>query len=234
MSNGLRSPDGMALACSARRRDDAPHMLPLPASSATSATATPPSASAEAPQRSQRRVGVRCDDLRVGLAWAQALAAEGLQVVAQGVDERAAPPADAVVLHINGHLAAQLGGLRSLRAQAPQTQLLVAVRELTDLDQVLALEMGCGRCHRHRAGRAGGQCAPTCAVAPWRALGRGRVPARAALRRARTAAGCRARHGSPSAPCLLTEGEFEVLWLLALHAGPDLVARRAAAQSARA
>ena len=171
-----------------------------------------------------RVLGVRCDDLSAGQDWARALAAEGLQAQVQAVDDRAPWAADAMVLHVSGRLAEQLGRLRALRAQAPQTPLLLAVRDLRDLDQVLGLEMGADDA-------IDAALAPPVVAARLRALWRrgarqrdaeparelrfGRLELLLLQREARVAG-----RGVP-----LTEGEFEVLWLLASHAG-QAVSRR--------
>jgi len=173
---------------------------------------------------SARVVGVRCDDVRAGHEWSRLLMAEGLQTQVQAVDDRAPAAADAVVLHVSGRLAEQLGRLRSLRAMAPQTPLLLAVRELRDLDQVLGLEMGADD-----AIDTG--LAPPVVAARLRALWRRGArqheaePARE-LRFGRLELLLlqrQARLGGQTVP--LTEGEFEVLWLLASHAGQALSRR---------
>lgn len=175
-------------------------------------------------QRHVRTVAIRCDDLALGQAWAAALEPEGLQVRVQALDDAAPAPADALVMHISARLAEQLARIRNLRAQQPLAPLIVAVRELRDLDQVLALEMG--------ADDAVDAALPAPVVAArLRALWR-----RGSLRE------------TPEAPCELhfgalhllqlqrqarlaeqivplTEGEFEVLWLLASQAGRS-VSRR--------
>lgn len=171
-----------------------------------------------------RVVGVRCDDLRAGQEWARLLAAEGLQMQAQPIDDHVSADADAVVLHISGRVAEQLGRLRGLRAHAPQTPLMLAVRELRDLDQVLGLEMGADDvvdaavaapvvAARLRALWRRG--AGTRDVEPARELRFGRLELLALQRQVRLA----------DRVVPLTEGEFEVLWLLASHAGQALSRR---------
>lgn len=174
--------------------------------------------------RRERTVGLRCDDLAAGQAWGQGLGAEGLQVQVQYIDDQAPAVADALVLHVSGRLAEQLGRLRSLRAQSPHTPLLLVVRELRDLDQVLGLEMGADDA-------IDTTLAWPVVAARLRALWRRdtlQQPAQAAselrfgalelllLQRQACLAG---------QPVPLSEGEFEVLWLLASHAGRALSRR---------
>jgi len=158
------------------------------------------------------------------------LAAEGLQVRALAPAAGAAlRPAhfdeadiDAVLLWVGGSLAAQFGRLRELRRMAPGLPLLVACKGLRDLDQVLALEMGADDV------LDAGWSAPVVAArlrARWRAaaaptdddgledeLNFGGLHLERSERRV-------AQHGTVVP---LTEGEFEVLWLLASHAGSAL------------
>jgi len=205
----------MALVHRARDAEHGPVMPTPPATLAPAATAPP---------RTQRCVGVRCDELRAGQAWSQALAPEGLQLQVQALEDRAPGTADAWVLHVSGRLAEQLGRLRALRAAAPHTPLLVAVRELRDLDQVLALEMGADDV-------VDAAVPPPVVAARLRALWRrgalqleaepaqelrfGGLELRLLQRQARLA----------GRVVPLTEGEFEVLWLLASHAGRALSRR---------
>lgn len=176
------------------------------------------------PVACDRRIALRSDDVASAHAWAQALGAEGVQVQVAAIDERSTPSADAMVLHISGRLAEQLGPLRQLRAQAPQTPLLLAVRELRDLDQVLGLEMGADDAvdtslaapvvaARLRAlWRRGRRHAD---VEPARELRFGRLELLLLQRQVRLA----------ERVVPLTEGEFEVLWLLASQAGRALSRR---------
>jgi two-component system, OmpR family, response regulator len=191
-------------------------MLVRTATSQTSETAAPAGA---------RVVGVRCDDVRAGHEWGHALAAEGLQTQVLAVDDRAPALADALVLHVSsGRLAEQLGRLRNLRAQSPQTPLLLAVHELRDLDQVLGLEMGADDAIDT------GLAAPVVAArlrALWRraAVQRDSEPARE-LRFGRLELLLLQRQVRLAGRVVpLTEGEFEVLWLLASHAGQALSRR---------
>ena len=168
--------------------------------------------------RASRSVALRCDDLAAGQAFAHLLLAEGLAVQVRIADDAAPPLADAVVLHVSGQLTEQLARLRSLRAQSPALPLMVAVRGLRDLDQVLALEMGAD--DAIDAALAGAVVAARLR-ALWRraALAQAGEPADhlcfgslALLRLQR-----QARLAEQLVP--LTEGEFEVLWLLASRAG---------------
>ncbi len=176
-------------------------------------------------------VGVLSDELGAGEAFARALASEGLPTHLQRIDERLPAVADALVLHVSGCLAEQLGRLRALRAQAPATPLMLAVRELRDLDQVLGLELGADdavdsalsapvTAARLRAlwRRAGPRAEPE----PPRELRFGSLELRQLERQARL----------EGRVLPLTEGEFEVLWILASRAG-QTVPRRELLRSVR-
>jgi DNA-binding response OmpR family regulator len=183
-----------------------------------------PSSAAAQPARRGHAVGIRCDDPRAGLAWAQQLAAEGLQVQVHAIDDLATAAADALVVHVCACLAEQLGRLRSLRLQAPQTPLLVVVRELRDLDQVLALEMGADDV-------VDAALAAPVVAARLRALWRRGAPPRDPEPARELRFGAlqlslvqrQVRLAERVVP--LTEGEFEVLWLLASRAGQPLSRR---------
>jgi DNA-binding response OmpR family regulator len=166
-----------------------------------------------------RSVTVCFDDLHAARPWAGALEREGLELrlLATGEAERG-PPADASVLHVHASLAGQLPRLRALRESRPRTPLMAVVRGLRELDQVLALEMGADDAVDATIG------APVVAArlrALWRRsllvveaepaneLRFGRLQLLRVQRQARLGA----------TPLPLTEGEFEVLWLLASHAG---------------
>jgi DNA-binding response OmpR family regulator len=173
------------------------------------------SAPAFAPSRC---VAVWTDDAEAAAPWHAALAAEGL-VVATGVPGQA--PADAGVLHVSRGLAPQLGRLRELRQHAPALPLVVACRGLRELDQVLALEMGADDVFDAALG------APVVAArlrALWRRHGGAAEPNELVFGPLRLL--LRDRHvwlGARRVP--LSEGEFEVVWLLACHAG-QVVPRR--------
>jgi two-component system response regulator ParR len=169
-----------------------------------------------------RSVQVLCDDTAAAAPWVGALVAEGLSARCAALDgatrgSDAAP--DAWVLHLTRGLPAQLARLRELRGAAPQTPLLTVCQGLRDLDHVLALEMGADDVLDAALG------APVVAArlrALWRRcrerpeqveqpeqLCFGNLQL---LRRER-----RAVLRQRAMP--LTEGEFELLWLLALRAG---------------
>ncbi len=173
---------------------------------------------------SPRGVEVRADDLTMAQAWSAALAAEGLPSQLSGIDDMAPVAADAVVLCISSHLTEQLARLRSLRAQAPLRPLLVALRDLRDLDHVLALEMGADDAFdtalaapvvAARLRALWRRLAPAEPTDPPQALHFGALELLQLPRQARLD-----HHLLP-----LTDGEFEVLWLLASRAG-QAVSRR--------
>jgi len=169
---------------------------------------------------SSRSVQVLCDDPAAGAPWVGALVAEGLNArctLLDGVARQNDTPPDAWVLHLTRGLPAQLARLRELRAAAPQMPLLTVCQGLRDLDHVLALEMGADDVVDAALS------APVVAArlrALWRRCGElpdeqpeqlsfGRLQL---CRRER-----RALLGQRAMP--LTEGEFELLWALALRAG---------------
>lgn len=187
-------------------------------------------AAAPEARRDGRSVQVLCDDLAVAAPWVGALLAEGLNARASALDgaSRAGDAPDAWVLHLTRGLAAQLARLRELRGAAPHVPLVTACQGLRDLDHVLALEMGADDVIDTALS------APVVAArlrALWRRCGErldeqpeqlcfGRLQL---LRRERRAV--LGQH-----PMALTEGEFELLWLLAVRAGHvvqriDLVAQ---------
>lgn len=191
----------------------------------SSATLTP----AAAARSAGRSVLVLCDDPAAAAPWVGALVAEGLNARCCGLDPRGGePPPDAWVLHLTRSLPPQLARLRELRGTAPDAPLVTVCAGLRDLDHVLALEMGADDVIDAALS------APVVAArlrALWRRcsdrpdelpdqLSFGRLQL---LRRER-----RAVLGQRAMP--LTEGEFELLWLLALRAGhvvqrTDLVPR---------
>jgi len=185
--------------------------------------ATPRPGASPAAAASLRRVALFSDDAAAAAAWAVALGAEGVEAVASERD--ALPDVQALLLMVTRGLAEQLARLRELRRQAALLPLLVACRALRELDQVLALEMGADdvldadwsapvvaarlRAQWRRAARSGA------ALPPHDELSFGSL--RLQLRERRVT---RDERAVP-----LTEGEFEVLWLLASHAGSALSRR---------
>lgn len=182
------------------------------------------------------RIFVTADEPEAAAAWARPLVAEGLEMHTGFDPEKRVPVAGraAVVLHLTRALAPQLPRLRALLAQVQPWPLLVAAGELTALDHILALEMGADDIFDSRL--------PAAVLA---------ARLRAALRRdagGRHAAGDAAALGGTTAAkapselqfgalrllqpvrqvwleerrVALSEGEFEVLWLLASHPGRAL------------
>lgn len=171
---------------------------------------------------------VRCialwsDDAAALPAWREALRGEGLHAV--DLNATHAEP-EAIVLRLTHGLSEQLARLRDLRQQAPFAPLLVACGPLRDLDQVLALEMGADDVLDAGWGAA-------VLAARLRSLWRRTARAQGALASSADALRfgsllirLRERevvHAGQRVP--LTEGEFEVLWLLASHAGAALSRR---------
>jgi DNA-binding response OmpR family regulator len=197
------------------------------APSSTTMAAT--SASARVPASA---VQVLCDDLAAAAPWVGALLAEGLGVRCSpldGVPRGSDPMPDAWVLYLARGLPPQLARLREQRAAAPRVPLLTVCQALRDLDHVLALEMG--------ADDVIDAALPAPVVAArlralWRRCGERADDVQPEqltfgnlqlLRRERRT--LLRQHAMP-----LTEGEFELLWLLALRAGhvvqrTDLVPR---------
>lgn len=197
-------------------------------------TAPPSSAAAAAvPLRpTGRSVQVLCDDAAAAAPWVGALIAEGLNARCSALDgaARADAAPDAWVLHLTRGLPAQLARLRELRSALPHAPLLTVCLGLRDLDHVLALEMGADDV-------LDASLAAPVVAARLRALWR-RCAERPdehqqpeqlcfgnlLLQRPER----RALLGQRAMP--LTEGEFELLWLLAVRAGhvvqrTDLVPR---------
>jgi len=161
------------------------------------------------------QAGLSCEGL-----LARALPGAGDPSARQG----ALDGCDALLLWVTRGLAGELPQLRELRGSAPQLPLLVACRGVRELDQVLALEMGADDVLDTT------WSAPVVAArlrARWRAL-------RGELREAiddelHFGALSLARHQRrvvhAGRVVALTEGEFEVLWLLASRAGHALSRR---------
>ena len=160
-----------------------------------------------------------CDDPLAASGWFAALRDEGLDVRWQPIEAVVGHAPDAWVLHLSRGLSAQLPRLRALRAASPRLPLLAACVGLRELDHVLALEMGADDvvdaawsapvvAARLRA--LWRRCVeqPDEAVQPER-LNFGSLQLQ---RRERLTL-------LDQRPLALTDGEFEVLWLLALRAG---------------
>jgi len=182
-----------------------------------------------------RQVRGLCDDAIAARDWFAALAGEGVAVRTLLIDvasrsSEAAP--DAWVLHLAHGLPPQLARLRELRAALPRVPLVAVCSGLRDLDHVLALEMG--------ADDVLDAALPAPVVAArLRALWRRCDESRSAapqpeqlsfgalqLQRRERLTLLRQR----PLPLPLTDGEFDVLWLLAVRAGhavprTDLVRR---------
>ena len=205
----------MALAPLAARGDH--HVVMTPQLFELAGTAREPRAA------TLRAVLVWGDDAHARRSWAAALADEGLQVDTRAADDISLPPrpADAWVLHISTGLSAHLGRLRALQAMAAAPPLLVAARAVRDLDHVLALEMGADDVVDTSVSAA-------VVAARLRALWR------RAQRELPTEEPAELRFGAlqlqrherrvqlAGNTVPLTEGEFAVLWLLAVHAGTTL------------
>jgi two-component system, OmpR family, response regulator ParR len=180
---------------------------------------TTAAAPASATRCASRSVQVLSDDPTAAAPWVGALLAEGLNARCSALDAGRLNDAlpDAWVLHLTRGLPPQLARLRELRGAAPHVPLLAVCQALRDLDHVLALEMGADDVIDATLS------APVVAArlrALWRRCGErpdeppeqlcfGRLQL---LRRER-----RALLGQR--PMALTEGEFELLWLLAVRAG---------------
>jgi two-component system response regulator RstA len=182
-----------------------------------------------------RTVQGLCDDAVAASGWFAALASEGIAVRCQLVDAPSGRSSDdcvpdAWVLHLSRGLPAQLARLRELHAVLPRVPLLTVCVGLRDLDHVLALEMG--------ADDVVDAALPAPVVAArlralWRRcseqLDEAPQPERlsfGALQLQRRERLTLLSHR----PLALTDGEFEVLWMLALRAGhavprADLVRR---------
>jgi DNA-binding response OmpR family regulator len=171
----------------------------------------------QAPAPELRHLTLWADDKVAAQPWQAALLNEGLSI--QVVD-RPGADADGHLMFLSGGLAAQLARLREQRLAVSFSPLLVACRGLRDLDHVLALEMGADDVIDTAV-------SPPVVAARLRALWRRQAPGPepaagvpcelrfGALRL--LAAERRVLLGDRKVP--LSEGEFEVLWLLASQAG---------------
>ncbi len=174
-----------------------------------------------APAFAARRLGWTSDDDSAACGWRHAMQAEHLAFVdALPWADPSQPAPDALVLYLSNGLTDQLGRLREIRSLHPDLPMLVVGRALRDLDQVLALEMGADDVVDAQLG------APVVA-ARLRALWRRMSTTRHALPPAPTQLAFGALHlmraqrrvSMGGCRIALTEGEFELLWLLALKAG---------------
>lgn len=180
-------------------------------------SAVPPAPLAVVGEQPARRVQVLGDDGAAALRWCEALEGEGLRADCSAAWADETPLA--VVLHVTRRLPDQLGLLRELRARDGGAPLVVVCQQLRDLDHVLALEMGADDV-------LDAATAPAVVAARLRALAR--------RRNAGSERGNGPDHLSFGALDLhlrerrvllrgtdiaFTEGEFEVLWLLASQAG---------------
>jgi DNA-binding response OmpR family regulator len=169
---------------------------------------------------SSRSVQVLCDDPAAAAPWVGALINEGLSARCTSLDGMARHDdtlPDAWVLHLTRGLPAQLARLRELRGAAPHVPLLTVCNGLRDLDHVLALEMGADDVIDAALN------APVVAArlrALWRRCGERpeEEPAQLCFGRLQL---CRRERRAllGQRPMALTEGEFELLWLLAVRAG---------------
>ena len=175
-----------------------------------------------------RCVDLWSDDAEVLPGWRAGLVDEGLAVAlcnerGAALDARCTP--DALVLRVTRSLSEHLARLRELRAQWPLIPIVVACRSQRELDHILALEMGADDvldC----------ECSAPVLAARLRALWRGAflaanaMPSVDGLRFGSLLIQLRERRVTHQQRVLaLTEGEFEILWLLASHPG-SVLARR--------
>ena len=192
---------------------------------------------ASAWSRSLAAEGLRVDALEVPPPAGDAAGAASSAAGAAGASGSSAAEAQAqvnvqmqaLVLHAGGALAPQWALVRSLRARWPQLPLIIVAQSLRDLDQVLALEMGADDV-------IDAALAAPVVAARLRALWR-RAAAPGADDGSEREAPRELRFGAlhvrrlerevllAGRPVPLTEGEFEVLWLLASHAGQALSRR---------
>lgn len=173
-----------------------------------------------------RSVAFWSDDLSVASALSQSLESENirLQVLATSSlraddDSQVLGRYSAHLLHMQSSVAGQLHRLRELRRQVPLSPLLVLCEGMRDLDQVLVLEMGADDV-------VSADAAPHLLAArlraSWRRLA-GEVRDGETTNELHFSgltlhlSSRSVRHGD--AQVLLTDGEFDVLWLLASRAG---------------
>jgi DNA-binding response OmpR family regulator len=174
-----------------------------------------------APER-PGQISLLCDDAVAATAWRRALQAEGIA----SDDHDDSGTADAIVLLVHGGLPAQLGRVRELRNDAPGVPLVVACSGLRELDQILALELGADDVIDTSLS------APVVAArlralwrrkALWQSLSGRDTPRPRRLQFGALVLALDQRRVTLHGTVVdLTEGEFEVLWLLAAQAGQTL------------
>lgn len=169
-------------------------------------------------------IEVVSNDLAAAAQWCEPLRQEGLHLrlrcsTVEAACEVGSAPFQARILFVARGLPDQLGALRLLREREPLVPLLTVCLELRDLDHVLALEMGADDV-------LDAATASTVVAARLRALWRrGRAAASRGqgvdcLHFGRLSLHLRERCVRLADQLIaLTEGEFEVLWLLATRAG---------------
>lgn len=171
------------------------------------------------------RVAMATDDAQALQAWRRELACEGVQLerLPTGAALACGPahgPADIVVLHAQASVGSQLARLRELRERMPLSPLAVWCQGMRELDQVLALETGAD--DALDAAACGSAVLGARLRALWRRCARvaGQAGAPDELRFGRLSLQLHTRRVAlGSTEVQLTEGEFDVLWLLASHAG---------------
>jgi two-component system response regulator RstA len=171
------------------------------------------------------RVAIDTDDVGAWQAWHAELAPEGVRVdhlsaTASGaVHMPTAGGADVYVLHVQTSVACQLSRLRALRERVPLAPLAVWCKNLRDLDQVLALEVGADDV---LDANVGGPVLGARLRALWRrcAGSTGHASTPDELRFGKLCLRLHERRVAIGPTELqLTDGEFDVLWLLASRAG---------------
>jgi two-component system response regulator RstA len=177
------------------------------------------------PPRDSIRIGICTDDDRALESWREGLAGEGLHVQALAASQAATADgfaeqhADVYVMHLQSSVGCELPRLRELRERVPLSPLVVWCKGMRDLDQVLALEIGADDV-LDAAASASVLGARLRAV--WRRCARasGQAAAPDELRFGRLSLQLHARRVAlGTTEVQLTEGEFDVLWLLASRAG---------------
>lgn len=176
------------------------------------------------PSQASIRVAMATDDADALQSWSRELACEGVQLerLPPGAALASGPAqghADIYVLHAQASVGSQLARLRELRERMPLSPLAVWCQGMRELDQVLALETGADDALDAACGSAvlGARLR-----ALWRRCARavGQAGAPDELRFGRLSLQLHTRRVALGpTEVQLTEGEFDVLWLLASHAG---------------